>query len=191
METVGSQLTFSNGVVAHNRTLKSAMTERLCTWSADLKGRGHPTEAYINMYKLWGEGQVGVMIFGNVPCDVRYPEAARNMCLDPDESPPNIVQMFKPAITAAKAHGSLAIIQITHAGRQTPDTVTKNPVSASESQSSPIGGPYGVQFGKARALAVEEIRDVVRRFAWAAKKSQEAGADGIQVSLNMYTAGKS
>ena len=186
METVGSKLTFSNGVVAHNRTLKSAMTERLCTWGDDLKERGHPTDAYIEMYKLWGEGQVGVMVFGNVPCDVRYPEAARNMCLDPDQSPHNIVELFKPAVTAAKKHGSLAVIQLTHAGRQTPDTVTKTPVSASESQSTPLGGPDGVQFGKARALTIDEVRDVVRRFAWAAKKSQEAGADGIQVRCPLF-----
>lgn len=48
--------------------------------------------------------------------DVRYPEAARNACMDPEASPKNIVELFKPAIKAAKAHGSLAIMQITHAG---------------------------------------------------------------------------
>lgn len=33
-------------------------------------------------------------------------------------------------------------------------------------------------FGKARALTVEEIEDVVDRFVWAAKQFHAAGADG-------------
>lgn len=48
--------------------------------------------------------------------DVRYPEAAKNACMDPDASPKDIVDRFRPSIKAAKAHGSLAIMQITHAG---------------------------------------------------------------------------
>lgn len=48
--------------------------------------------------------------------DVRYPEAAKNACMDRDASPRDIVERFRPAIRAAKAHGSLALIQLTHAG---------------------------------------------------------------------------
>lgn len=52
----------------------------------------------------------------NVLSDVRYPEAAKNACMDRDASPADIVERFRPAIQKAKAHGSLAIIQVTHAG---------------------------------------------------------------------------
>lgn len=38
-----------------------------------------------------------------------------------------------------------------------------------------------MKFGPARALKLEEVEDVVRRFVWAARKSYEAGADGIQL----------
>ncbi|KAK9894772.1 FMN-linked oxidoreductase [Cystobasidium minutum MCA 4210] len=177
-DVVAQPITFSNGVKAPNRFLKSAMTERLCTWGLELSDRGHPTEAYRRLYQLWGEGGTGIIVFGNVPCDSRYPEAARNACMDPETSPKDIVEQFKPSIQAAKAHGSLAIMQITHAGRQTPEFVAPTPVSSSASQSPPLGG---MTFGKARALETEEVEDVVRRFVWASKKFYEAGADGIQL----------
>lgn len=92
------------------------MTERLCTWDTDLDSRGQPTAEYEHLYKLWGEGGTGIIVFGNVPCDVRYPEAARNMCLDPEHSPKDIAERFGKVVKASKAHGSLAIIQLTHAG---------------------------------------------------------------------------
>jgi 2,4-dienoyl-CoA reductase-like NADH-dependent reductase (Old Yellow Enzyme family) len=66
------------------------------------------------LLQLWGEGKTGIIVFGNVPCDARYPEAARNAICSYDHSPKDIAEKFKPAIKAAKAHGSLAIIQITH-----------------------------------------------------------------------------
>lgn len=116
---------------------------------------------------------------------VRYPEAARNACMDRDQSPKDIVEKFRPVIKASKAHGSLAIMQITHAGRQTPEFVAPSPVSSSETQSPPLGG---MTFGKARALETEEVEDVVARFVWAAKQFHSAGADGVQLHCGMHFA---
>lgn len=67
-DVVGQEITFSNGVKAPNRFLKSAMTERLCTWGLELSERGHPTDAYTHLYDLWGKGKTGIIVFGNVPC---------------------------------------------------------------------------------------------------------------------------
>jgi len=177
-QVLGSPITFSNGVTAQNRFLKSAMTERLCSWGVELTDRGVPSKEYLHLYEEWGKGKTGILVFGNVPCDVRYPEAARNACMDRDQSPKDIIEKFRPVIKASKAHGSLAIIQLTHAGRQTPEFVAPSPVSASETQSPPLGG---MTFGKARALETEEVEDVVKRFVWSAKQFHTAGADGVQL----------
>lgn len=67
-DVVAQEITFSNGVKAPNRFLKSAMTERLCTWGLELSDRGHPTEQYRHLYELWGKGGTGIIVFGNVPC---------------------------------------------------------------------------------------------------------------------------
>lgn len=62
-----------------------------------------------------------------------------------------------------------------HCSRQTTESIASVPVSASETQSPPLGG---MTFGKARALSTEEVEDVVARFVWAAKHFYSAGADG-------------
>ena len=41
---------------------------------------------------------------------------------------------FQNMATAAKAHGSLAVAQVSHPGRQTTDRIQKDPVSASDVQ---------------------------------------------------------
>jgi 2,4-dienoyl-CoA reductase-like NADH-dependent reductase (Old Yellow Enzyme family) len=62
--------------------------------------------------------------------------------------------------------------------QQTADIFTKEPVSSSDVQSSPLGG---MTFGKPRPLTVDEIQDIVKRFAFAARTLYDAGADGIQL----------
>jgi 2,4-dienoyl-CoA reductase-like NADH-dependent reductase (Old Yellow Enzyme family) len=93
------------------------MTERLCTWDDENPNEcGKPTKEYLRLYKIWGEGRIGVTVLGNIPCDRRYPEAKRNAVIDP-LSPWDAVAAFKPVIEAARVSGSIVIGQVTHAGR--------------------------------------------------------------------------
>ncbi|OAV99977.1 hypothetical protein PTTG_01421 [Puccinia triticina 1-1 BBBD Race 1] len=178
IEVLSQPIQFKGGLNALNRTLKSAMTERLCTYDdVDLDARGKPTPEYEELYRVWSEGKIGTIILGNIPVHREYLEAKGNAIIDKD-SPWDPVEAFKPVISAAKAHGSLVIGQLTHAGRQTPFQVNPNPVSASETQSPPS---FGMNFGKARALSVDEIQDVVDRFAYGAEVLYKAGADGAQL----------
>ena len=50
-DVIGQSLTFSNGVTAPNRFLKSAMTERLCSFGIEFDDRGVPSAEYEQMYK--------------------------------------------------------------------------------------------------------------------------------------------
>jgi NAD/NADP transhydrogenase alpha subunit len=56
------------------------------------------------------------IILGNIPCDRRYPETKKNAVMDPLSSW-DAVAAFRPLMAATKAHGSLVIGQVTHAGR--------------------------------------------------------------------------
>jgi hypothetical protein len=96
--------------------------------------RGKPTPEYIRLYEEWGQGAIGIIVLGNIPCDRRYPETKGklvvldtltgqwltnvigNAIIDP-LSLWNAADAFKPVIQVAKANGSLVIAQITHAGR--------------------------------------------------------------------------
>lgn len=178
VQVLSRSIQFKGGLKAPNRTLKSAMTERLCTYDeTDLGARGKPTPEYVELYKVWGEGQIGVIVLGNIPIHRENLEAKGNAIIDKD-SPWDPVEAFKPAIAAAKAHGSLVIGQLTHGGRQTPIEMNPNPVSASESQ---CPSAFGMTFAKARELTVEEIHDLIDRWAYGAEVLYKAGADGAQL----------
>ncbi|KAN0060424.1 hypothetical protein ACQY0O_007754 [Thecaphora frezii] len=180
LETLKKPVHFKSGAVAPNPTLKSAMSERLCTWDKDdFKKRGWPTPEYIGLYKLWGEGQIGTIVLGNIPTDARYPEATNNACIDYTiGSHDEYVKAFRPVIQAAKAKGSLVVAQLTHAGRQTNYDINPEPVSSSDVQCMPV---MGMSFGKPRPMTLEEIHELPKRFAFAARVLAEAGADGVQL----------
>lgn len=167
-----------SGKYAQTRFLKSAMTERLCSWDEkDIASRGKPTPEYIRLYEEWGKGKFGVIVLGNLPVDARHPEAAKNACVDRDSNW-DVVEAFKPVVKASKADGALLIGQLTHAGRQCSKEIQPEPVSASDVQCAPA---MGMEFNKPRPLTLEEVHDVIDRFAWSAKALYDAGADGAQL----------
>ncbi|KAJ9112703.1 hypothetical protein QFC22_006205 [Naganishia vaughanmartiniae] len=175
---LGEPIKFPNGMSAPNRFLKSAMTERLCTYDDnDLDARGKPTPEYVKAYEEWGKGQIGVVVLGNIPVHREGLEAKKNAIIDKTSSW-DAVEAFKPVIAATKAHGSLCIGQLTHGGRQVSEDVTKHPVSSSDVQAPPMGG---MTFAKPRPLTLEEIDDLVDRWAYAAEVLFKAGADGAQL----------
>lgn len=178
-DVISQPITFPNSKkTAPNRLLKSAMTERLCSYDHDnLDERGKPTEAYRKLYEEWAKGGTGIIVLGNMPCDRTHLEAMRNAVLDPD-NPWDPVEAFKPTIAAAKSHGALVIGQVTHGGRQTPNVVNKHPISSGDLGTPPLGG--ALEFAKPRPATIDEIHDIVRRFAFAGKALYDAGADGMQ-----------
>ena len=99
-------------------------------------------------------------IAGNVlvtPLDL---EAPGNMIMyEPFETPERL-EAFARVAKAAKAHGSLAIIQVSHSGRQVNELINPDPVSASDVQ---LGPAMGMTFGKPTPLTKEGIKDVVNK----------------------------
>ena len=121
---------------APNRFLKAAMTEQLSSWDAqDLHARGIPSAQLINVYRRFGEGGFGVILTGNIMIDPAHLEAAGNAIV-PRTAPfeGERFEAFKSMATGAKAHGSLAIGQVSHPGRQVRDRIQDDPMSASDVQ---------------------------------------------------------
>jgi len=134
---LGKPLKFEfSGKTASNRFLKGAMTERLSSWDPkDFKKRGIPSKNLVNVYKRWGEGQFGQLLTGNIMIEYDQLEAMGNPIIprDAEYSGPRF-EAFKDLATAAKAHGSLIVGQVSHPGRQVENRIQKNPVSASDVQ---------------------------------------------------------
>jgi 2,4-dienoyl-CoA reductase-like NADH-dependent reductase (Old Yellow Enzyme family) len=107
-----------SGLTAKNRFLKSAMTEQLSSWDGKvLEKRGIPSKELINVYRTWGQGEYGVILSGNIMLFYDELEASGNAIIPPDASfSGERFDRFKEMATAAKAHGSLFIAQLSHPG---------------------------------------------------------------------------
>ena len=100
-----------------------------------------------------------------------------NAIIDRD-LPRDYFENYKEVARAAKSCGSLVLGQLSHPGRQVSITIQPYPES-----SSCIEHPAtsGVLFARPTPLTKDGIRDIIRRFAYAASFLQKAGFDGVQV----------
>lgn len=155
------------GAVLPNRIAKAALTEGL----AD--GRNRATKRHERLYRRWSEGGAGLVITGNVQVDRRYLERPGNVVVEDREG----LEALKAYARAGTVGGNHLWTQIGHAGRQTPTYVNPEPVGPS-AVALRIGGD---RYGTPRALRSEEVEDVVRRFAFVAEVSAEAGFTGVQI----------
>jgi 2,4-dienoyl-CoA reductase-like NADH-dependent reductase (Old Yellow Enzyme family) len=159
-------LTLPCGHVIPNRIIKGAMTEGI----ADR--HDNATVKHQTLYRTWSKGDTGVLISGNIMVDRRYLERAGNVVVE-DES--GFVQL--QAWAKATHEGSSQLwAQISHPGRQCPRMVSSQPLSASDVQLNMIGN-----FAKPKAATLDDIQDVIKRFATTAKILQKADFDGVEI----------
>lgn len=163
-------LTLPCGAVLTNRFAKAAMTEGLATPD------GLPTPELERLYGIWSDGGAGVLVSGNVIIDKDHLERPGNVVIEETPST-EMAARLKSWATAATRNGNHFWAQISHGGRQTQKLVNPNPKSASDVALALPGG----QFGKPSPLSKEEIKDLVGRWATAAKACQDAGFTGVQI----------
>ncbi len=167
---IGEQLVLPCGITLRNRLCKAAMTEGL----ADTHNRA--TRRHVTLYERWAKGGAGLLLTGNVQVDRRYLERAGNIVIDGEQDSAQRASLEAMA-EAGTIDGTQLWMQLSHAGRQAPKLVAAEPVGPSEIAVAIPGG----RFGKPRALTGDEIRDVVRRFAFAADVAKQTGFTGVQV----------
>lgn len=168
---------------------------------------GLPTWAHYVLYGKWGKGEWGMVTTGNVQvssehltlgCDLVIPER-----LTPDVFDRyTLLAAFMKGVTPSRSHGQkddrvcpLAIMQLSHAGRQSTNIVGgrwpfQSPLGPSATR---VGGSssqndgllnrliYGLMFQEARAMTTADIKKTVDAFVRSAKVAEECGFDGIQL----------
>ncbi len=158
------------GVRLKNRLVKASMTEGL----ADERNRATPRLE--TLYRRWAAGGAGLLLTGNIQIDRRYLECPGNVAIDGAEDD-EALRRLEAFAAAATDGGAEIMAQISHAGRQTPIYVNRVPVAP-----SPIGlNLPGGQFGTPRALSVDEIEEIIARFAHAASVCKATGFSGVEV----------
>ncbi|KAG9551748.1 FMN-linked oxidoreductase, partial [Aureobasidium melanogenum] len=179
---LGQPLEFAfSGRSAPNRFLKGAMTERLSSWDPEnLPARGVPSERLINAYKRWGEGEIGLILSGNIMFEYDHLEAAGNPII-PVDAPfeGERFENFKRMATEGKKHGMLMVGQVSHPGRQVESRIQKNPISASDVQLE--GNVMGMTFEKPRAATEQDIARIIEGFAHACEYLEKGGWDGAEL----------
>ena len=167
--------------------------------AANFRG-GPPNAAHIEMYKNWGQGRWGLVFTGNVQVDKSHLTVGRDMVM-PEVFNEITLQPFKylaeaihggPDGIVDPSHPTLAIMQLSHSGRQASNWLSGrlpwNPPLAPSSVR--LGARergffpqlfYRLLFSTPGEMTTPEIDHLVERFVLSAKAAREAGFEGVEL----------
>lgn len=161
-------LQLPNRAIIKNRIFKSAMSEALGT------NNQNPREALVTLYKTWANGGAGLVVTGNVMIDRNALGEPNNVVVE-DERDLDLLMKWAKAGTENETH---LWMQLNHPGKQSPKTISKDPVAPS---AVPLSGDLKNFFNPPRALHVKEIEEIIIRFGKAARIAKKAGFTGVQI----------
>lgn len=167
--TAFTPLTLPNGATLPNRFAKAAMEENMA--DADHA----PSDALIRLYRTWAEGEVGLLITGNVMIDPRAMTGPGGVVLESDRH----ADRFRAWSQAARSHGAQVWMQLNHPGRQMPAALKQDTIAPSE-VAMDLGG-FSKQFVPPRAMTEADIAEVKARFVKASVLAEATGFNGVQV----------
>ena len=170
MTILKDKITLPCGAQIKNRICKAAMTERIAF------ANNYTNQRHLNLYKKWAEGDIGILLTGNVQVDKNHLEGPANVCIEEDTYAEQLPLLRKWAEEGTKDNTHLWM-QISHAGRQTPGEINSFPKAPSSVQLKIPGRNYGVP----SALSTEEINEIIKKFTFVAKIARETGFTGIQI----------
>jgi 2,4-dienoyl-CoA reductase-like NADH-dependent reductase (Old Yellow Enzyme family)/thioredoxin reductase len=133
---------------------------------------GQATDLMIDHYEQRAKGGVGLIITEGICPDFPRGKGWKNEAgFDDDKYIPG----YKLLAEAVHRHGAKIAMQLHHAGRLAHKSFTGiQPVAPSPIQASPDDD-------MPRELTVDEINDLVKRFALAASRARQCGFDGVEI----------
>ena len=171
---------------------------------ADMFG-GAPNSNHFSLYSRWARHGWGMVITGNVQVspthlslgrDIVVPASLSAKALEPFRNLAQVIHLerFSSETRRAGDTTTIAIMQLSHAGRQSPNVLGGRPLFAPPLSSSPIALGSGRRdeglisrlfhrflFQRPLEMSPENINDVVEAFVRGAKLAVLAGFDGVQL----------
>ena len=166
---INESFTLPCGQILKNRVCKAAMTERIANGD-NLANQGH-----INLYDMWADGDIGILLTGNVQVDRRNLEGPANVVIDKNNYK-NQLSTLKEWSAAGTKNNTQLWMQISHAGRQTPGEINSSPMAPSNIRLKIPGKNYGTPI----PMTEEDILDVIEKFVFTTKIARETGFTGVQ-----------
>jgi len=167
--TMFTPLKLPNGESIPNRLCKAAMEENLSDVGQV------PGERLFRLYQHWADGGVGLILSGNVMIAPDALTGPGGVVFQDDSQ----LELFKKWADIGRSSGAQFWMQINHPGRQVYAAMGEQAYSPSEIQLDM--GDLSKLFAKPRALTVDEINEIIQRFANTASLAQQAGFSGVQI----------
>ena len=190
-----------SGLVMSNGLVKVAMYEHM----AALFG-GLPNAHHLALYNLWSQGSWGMIITGNVQVSRNHLTLGKDMIV-PETITSDTLRSYKALACAmrpvseqnlSKKQGNvstprtLIIMQVSHAGRQSPIVLGGRFPFVPPLAPSALGLGrtasgwfarlmYKIGFPTPRIMSLQDIDNVVNRFVLGATLAHDAGFDGIEL----------
>ena len=76
MTILKDKISLPCGAQIKNRICKAAMTERIAF------SDNYTNQRHLNLYKKWAEGDIGILLTGNVQVDKKHLEGPANVCIE-------------------------------------------------------------------------------------------------------------
>ncbi|KAI0066807.1 FMN-linked oxidoreductase [Artomyces pyxidatus] len=174
---------------------------------------GPPNAAICSLYAQWAKGEWGMILTGNVQISGDHLTLGRDMVV-PQAITQETIQLFAqlaermrpPSVRDNPRHvsataplGTAVVMQLSHAGRQSPTilggrlpfirALAPSSIGLSPSRTSSPSAKdgwfsqlvYALAFPKPRAMSLYDIEHVVDGFVRGAKLALDAGFDGIEL----------
>lgn len=162
IEMLFTPITFKN-LTLKNRVVMPPM----CMYSA--ADDGMVTDWHVTHYATRAVGQVGLIIIEATGVEPRGRISNRDLGIWDDAHIPG----FKRVVEQVHAQGSKIGIQLAHAGRKS-EVVNSTPVA-------PSALTFNEEYSLPTALTVQEIQEIVKKFAQGAKRAVAAGFDILEI----------
>ncbi|KAJ7765270.1 hypothetical protein B0H16DRAFT_1367650 [Mycena metata] len=180
-----------SGRKVRNRLVKVSLYEHLAT----LFG-GPPNQYHFQLYSKWSAYDWGMIFTGNIQVSPQHLCLARDLVLPNGLSKQNLksFRQLASAMRGEREQQPLAIMQLSHAGRQSPNilggrfpfTRPLGPSSIRLGSSLKHKGIlsnllHRIMFQIPRSMSLADIDDVVNAFVRGAKLAAQTGYDGVEL----------